>query len=150
MNWYYFLGSEHKTTFQGFNLTLLYVPTDHRLNPLITENNTIEGNGLPGGCPKNSYLWDNPTFSFLERSSYSKIILLCSSFLPTSTTSTNSNACSEPILSGSQINRQVLSSTDSPKIYWIPTMWKVLLGTQKLIRHYFHLLELMIKCTTHR
>lgn len=56
MNWYYFLGSEHKTAFQGFNFTLFYVPTDHRLNHLIIENNTIEGNGLPGDCPKNPYL----------------------------------------------------------------------------------------------
>ena len=58
---------------------------------------------------------------------------------------------SESILTGSQVhnNRWVSSSTINSKIYWIPTMWKALWRTQKLIRHNFHLLEHMTKRTTH-
>lgn len=53
MNYYNnFLGSEYKTAFQGLNFTLLHAPTDDTLNHLTIENNLVEGNGLPGGCPQ--------------------------------------------------------------------------------------------------
>lgn len=106
--------------------------------------------------PPNPYLSDNPTFFvvFSERSSCSIIIHLCSHFLHTSNNIYQPKCFSETILSGSQVknNRWVLNSTvNSPKISLIPTMWKALLGTQKLVRHNFHLLELTIKWTdTHK
>lgn len=90
-----FLGLEYKVASQAYSFTLLYVPTDHKLNRHTTEDSNIERNSLPGGCSKTHTSQDSSTIFFFffwerEKSNHSVIILLCSHFLHTSITSLTS------------------------------------------------------------
>ena len=99
------LGLEYKVASQAYSFTLLYVPTDHKLNCHTTEDSNIERKSLPGGCSKTHTSQDSSTIFFFfwerEKSNHSVIILLCSHFLHTSITSltsTKSNVVQSPYL----------------------------------------------------
>ena len=73
-----FLGLEYKIASQAFSFTLLYVPTDHKLNRHTTEDSNVKRNSLPVAAPKPIPLKTTFFFFFLERekSNHSVIILL--------------------------------------------------------------------------